>query len=150
MKRYTKLFTVVSLVLLLSLTAVGVASADIIQGKGRLHAEGAGVAILRMTGHVEITGHGIGAVYIYGAEEIKATGNGDRIDRPGGGVVFRGYRGTINVTGDRMVVKMIGGKIDFNAYGKGTAFLRGRGYYETAHFSGDWTADGVTLAVQEE
>jgi hypothetical protein len=150
MKQNLKLFTVLSLVLLLSLTLVGVASADVVQGKGWLHAEGAGVAVLRMSGDIEINGHGIGVVYIYGADEIEATGRGDRHDRPGGGVFFRGYRGTITANGEEMIVKMIGGKIDFTAQGEGTVFLRGRGHYETGHASGDWAADGSTLEVTEE
>ena len=150
MERSTKLFTILGLVLLLSLTLVGAASADVIRGKGWLHAEGAGVAVLRMTGEVEINGHGVGAVYIYGAEKIEAEGIGRRTNLAGGGVIFRGYEGTIHVRGERMVIQMIGGQIEFTAYGKGTAFLRGRGYYETRHFSGDWAPDGMRLEVVEE
>lgn len=150
MKRYLKLLAVFSLVFLLTLTLVGVASADVIRGKGWLHAEGGGVAILRMTGHVEIKGHGVGAVYIYGAEKIEAQGNGKRNNLSGGGVVFRGYSGTIKVSGERMTVKMIGAKIDFTAHGWGTAYLRGHGHYETGGFSGDWTPEGLNLEVVEE
>ncbi len=150
MKRYWKVLSVVSLVLLLSMALVGAASADIIRGKGWLHAEGSGAATLRMSGQVDITGHGVGVVYIYGAEQIRADGDGQRINRADGGVVFRGYSGKIHVTGERMAVKMIGSKIDFTARGKGTAILRGRGHYETEHFTGDWAPDGTTLEVVEE
>ena len=150
MKRYWKVFSVVSLVLMLSMVVVGAASADVIRGKGWLHAEGSGVATLRMSGEVDIAGHGVGAVYIYGAEKIRADGDGRRTDRADGGVVFHGFSGKIHVTGERMVVKMIGGKIDFTAHGKGTAILRGRGHYETRGFSGDWAPEGTTLEVVEE
>jgi hypothetical protein len=150
MKRFTKFFSVLGLVLLLSLGITGLASADVLRGKGWLHAEGAGLAKLLMTGHVEINGHGVGAVYIYGAEHIEAEGSGNRTNLAGGGVVFRGYEGTIKVTGEKMVVKMAGAEIDFTAHGKGTAILRGRGHYETKHFAGDWAPDGLTMEFEEE
>ena len=150
MKGYLKLLVVLTLVSLLSVIFVGAASADVIQGKGWLHARGAGVAMLKMSGNIEITGHGVGLVYIYGADEIYATGDGQRVDRPGGGVVFRGYRGTITATGRDIVVKMAGGKIDFKAEGKGKAYLRGRGHYETGHISADWDSAGTTIEVAEE
>ena len=150
MKRSTKLFTILGLILLLSMLVAGAASADVIQGKGWLHAEGAGVAVLRMSGQVEINGHGVGAVYIYGAEKIAADGSGRRTNLAGGGVIFRGYEGAIHITGERMLIQLIGDQIEFTARGLGTAFLRGRGYYETRHFSGDWAPDGITLAVVEE
>lgn len=150
MKRYWKVISVISMVFVLSMAMAGAASADIIKGKGWLHAEGSGVATLRMSGEVDITGHGVGAVYIYGAEQIRADGDGRRIDRADGGVLFRGYSGKIHVIGERMVVRMIGSKIDFTVHGKGTAILRGRGYYETRGFSGDWAPEGTTLEVVEE
>jgi hypothetical protein len=100
-----------------------------------------------MSGDVEINGHGIGAVYIYGADDVQAVGKGKRTDRPGGGVIFRGYRGTITASGEKMTVKIVGGKIDFTAEGEGTAYLRGRGTYETGHGSGDWSTSGSTLEV---
>lgn len=150
MKKHVKLFTVLSLVFLLSLTLAGLASADTIRGKGWLHAKGSGVATLRMTGRIEIEGHGVGVVYIYGAESIEAHGAGQRTNLRGGGVVFRGYEGTIKASGERMTVRMVGKKIEFTAHGKGVAHLRGRGIYETRGFSGDWAADGLTVEVEEE
>ena len=150
MKRYFKLSTVFSLVMLLTMAVAGVAGADVIRGKGWLHAEGSGFAKLQMTGHVKINGQGVGVVYIYGAEEIHAEGSGRRSNLHGGGVVFRGYEGTIHVVGERMVVRMIGGKIDFTAHGKGRAVLRGRGTYETRSGSGDWQPDGLDIEVVEE
>ena len=149
MKHYRKSFTMLALFLLLSLAFTGLASADVLHGKGWLRAKGSGVATLHMTGHVEINGHGVGVVYIHGAEKIVASGHGKRLDY-GRTTVFHGYQGTINVTGERMVVKMVGGKIDFFARGKGTAILRGRGMYETGGGSGDWTPDGLTLEVVED
>lgn len=149
MKRYRKLLTIIGLIMMLTLAFTGLASADVLRGKGWLHAEGSGTARLHMTGHVEIKGHGVGVVYIHGAESIVASGHGRRLDY-GRTTVFRGYQGTINVTGERMVIRMIGGKIDFFARGKGTAILRGRGTYETRGGSGDWGPDGLTVEVVED
>jgi hypothetical protein len=151
MKRYFKLAAVFSLVMLLTMALAGVASAEVIRGKGWLHAEGSGFAKLQMAGQVEVNGHGVGAVYIYGAEVIHAEGNGKRSDLRGGGVVFRGFEGTIHVMGQRMVVKMLGEKIEFTAHGKGRAVLRGHGTYQTGGGgSGDWQPDGLDIEVVEE
>ncbi len=150
MKHFTKSMTITGLVFLLSMVLVGAASADVIRGKGWLHAEGSGVARLWMSGQVEITGHGGGTVYIYGAAEIEAGGNGRRVDLPGGGVVFYGSEGEIHAGGERMFVEIIGRKIDFTARGKGKAVLRGKGRYETEGFSGDWASDGLTIEMEEE
>lgn len=150
MKKQFKVLTIFSLILLLSLTLVGAASADVLRGKGWVHAQGSGVANLRFSGHVKIEGHGTGVVYIYGAESIEAEGQGTRTDLHGGGVIFRGHEGTIKVIGRHMTVRMIGKKIEFTAQGKGTVYLRGRGIYETHGRTGDWAPDGFTIEVEEE
>lgn len=150
MKRFIKPMSVLSMVLLLSLTLVGAASADVIRGQGWIHAEGSGWAKVQMNGEVEISGHGVGAVYIYGADEITAEGEGRRTNLAGGGVVFRGYEGKIYATGERMLIKMVGSKIDFTARGQGRVVLRGQGHYETEGFDGGWTSTGVTVDVPEE
>lgn len=150
MKRSWKLLTVFGLVLMLGMALTGLASADVIRGKGTLHAEGSGAATLRMSGHIKITSHGSGVVYIHGAEGIRAEGDGNRVDR-GRLVIFRGHEGTISITGERMVVRIVGQEIEFDARGKGTAILRGRGTYETGNgHTGDWEPNGLTLEVEEE
>jgi hypothetical protein len=149
MKSYLKILTVFSLFVILSLSLTGLASAETIRGKGWLYAKGSGEANLRMSGQIEIKSHGVGVVYIYGAENIQAEGSGRRENLSGGGVVFKGYEGKITVSGDKMVVKMVGKKIEFTAHGKGVAHLRGRGYYETAHLRGDWNNRGLDIEVIE-
>lgn len=151
MKRYGKLLSIFGLVFLLSLAFTGLASADVIRGKGWLHAEGSGMAVLKMTGYVEIAGQGSGVVYIRGAESIHAEGDGKRSDLPNGAVIFRGYEGTIKVTGEKMFIRIVGQNIEFTARGKGSAILRGNGHYETGGGgAGDWAPDGLSLEVIEE
>lgn len=150
MKRSTKLSLISSLLMLFFLLFTGLASADVLRGKGWLHAEGNGFAKLTMTGQVEIKGHDAGVVYIYGAEAISAVGEGRRVDRPNGGVIFYGFEGEIVITGEHMIIKMVGRKIDFTAEGKGKAVLHGKGTYETRNGSGDWQPDGLTIEVEEE
>lgn len=150
MKRSLKLFSIFSLFVVLSLTLTGLASAETIRGKGWLSAKGSGTATLRMSGQVDIIGNGVGAVYIYGAEEINAAGQGKRADLNGGDVVFKGYSGTITVTGEKMVVKMVGTKIEFKATGVGSVHLRGRGYYETENLRGDWNNRGLDIEVVKD
>jgi hypothetical protein len=90
-------------------------------------------------------------VYIREAEQIEASGQGQRVDRAGGVVVFYGHEGTIHIEGENMVVRMIGKKIEFTAEGKGKAWLRGRGTYETGNGStGDWAPDGLNVELAGE
>jgi hypothetical protein len=49
-----------------------------------------------------------------------------------------------------MLVRIVGGRIEFDARGQGTAYLRGRGIYETGSGSGDWDPDGCNIEVVEE
>ena len=150
MKIYQKLVTTFSLVLLLTLLFTGLASADVLQGRGRLYAKGSGLAVLKMSGKVEIIGHGKGTIEIAGAEKIEATGQGNRINGPEGRVVFKDYTGKITVWGRRMVVRMAGPQIEFTAKGKGHVLLKGRGIYKTANRTGDWAPDGLEMEVIEE
>lgn len=151
MKRYSKLLAILGLVLLLSLTVAGAASADVLRGEGWLYARGSGIASLQMSGTVEVVGHGVGMVYIRGAEQIEASGQGRRVDRAGGVVVFYGHEGTIHIEGEQMVVRMVGKKIEFTAEGKGRAWLRGAGTYETGSgYTGDWAPDGQNVEMAGE
>lgn len=146
-----KFFTMVALTLVLLMTFTGLTSADVLQGKGWLHAEGNGLVNLHLTGEADIEGHGTGMVYIRGAEEIRANGSGRRIDHPGNIVVFYGYEGEIHATGEKMLIRMVGQKIEFTAEGKGRARLHGRGWYETGNGStGDWAPDGLDIEMTEE
>jgi len=151
MKRSIKLFTVLGLVLTLSLIVAGLASADVLRGEGWLSAQGSGMVNLYLTGRVDITSHGVGTVYVRGAETIEATGQGRRVNRADGLVIFYGYEGQIHRAGETRSVKMAGHEIEFIAEGKGRAWLRGKGSYETGHgYSGDWAPNGLNVQLEQE
>ncbi len=101
-------------------------------GSGVLRVTGAGMAVVRGKASVVITGHGVGSVWVCSAEALNAQGFG-RHARLADGVVFRGFRGTIAVSGRSLVVTMIGGRIDFTASGSWSLRFRGWGRYETVY-----------------
>lgn len=143
-----KMIWIFGIVAMMTMAFASVASADTVTGRGWLKAVGYGKAQLRMTGEVDITGHGGGIIYIHGAEIITAEGRGKRTNLPNGDVIIRGYYGSVRVVGSDMVVKMVGGKIDFSAAGAGTVTLNGRGKYWThSGKSGNWQVDGVDVAI---
>ncbi len=147
MLRKVLLMAVAMMILVMAFASV--ASADTVSGHGWIKAQGAGTALLKMNGEVDIEGHGLGAIYIRDAEVVRADGNGTRTDLPNGDVILRGYRGHVHIVGKQMGVRMVGGKIDFEAWGVGRVLLRGRGSYETQNGFGTWQAGGVELAIQE-
>ncbi len=146
---FKKMILAVTMMMIAVMGFASVANADTVSGYGWLKATGAGVATLKMTGSIAITGHGAGIIYIKGAEEVRAEGWGRRTNLNNGDVILRGYRGKVTITGERMSVRMVGGKIDFAAHGFGTATLKGRGEYRTRNGVGIWSADGTTLTVGE-
>lgn len=79
-----------------------------IEGTVTLRAKGAGVAVLRGDGEVTIEGRGAEVVIVSTAETLIA--------------VF-GWLGQIYAQGEEMVVRMLGGEIEFTAEETGTAFL---------------------------
>jgi hypothetical protein len=145
MKRRILLIGVLALVALLGFaTAV---SAKTIRGEGSITARGIGVAIVHGDGEVEITGQGRGIVHVEGAARLEARGAGFRVDLPGGGAIFSGWRGRIYAAGSELTVWMCGGMLEFTAEGTGWVFMRGRGTYEIDAETYDWSADGARVAL---
>lgn len=69
-------------------------------------------------------------------EEIEGTGT----------LVF-GWSGQFYARGGEMVVRVLGGKIEFTAEGTGTAFLCGCGVYIIDHHPGRWSLEGVRFEL---
>jgi len=145
MKRRLVLITVFSLIALFSLA--GPASAWTICGEGSITARGVGVAIVRGDAEVEIVARGRGVVHVEGATRPEARGEGARVDLPGGGAIFSGWRGRIHAAGRELTVWMCGGVIEFTAQGEGWVYLRGRGSYEIDGDAADWAGDGARMAL---
>jgi hypothetical protein len=141
--------TIVLLALLLALTLplASVASADQFSGTGTIWAKGAGLAIVRGDGEVEIEGHGVGFVWIKDAETLEASGHGRRWEAPGGATVLWGWSGTIYASGQQITVWMTGGLIEFTASGSGRVYLRGHGRYEINGQEGLWSPTGEVLQL---
>ena len=142
-----RVLVMVSLLLVLSLGFTAVAEASPIHGTGRIWAKGAGYAVVKGDGVVNVVGHGAAIVWIKGADTLRAIGEGRRWDLPDGTVVFAGWRGLIHAEGDSLLVKMLGGIIEFTAEGTGWVFLKGRGTYMVNGEPGYWILDGVRLAL---
>lgn len=117
-------------------------------GCGWIFAHGAGEAVLDGDGTATIHGHGVGVVWVTGAENLVARGIGRRVDLPDGTVRFEGWRGTIRASGDDVHIRMLGSIISFYAQGCGSVFLRGYGWYRTGQGSGLWSPAGVTVLLK--
>jgi len=107
---------VVGMAIALVLLMTSTASAEEISGTGTLSARGAGLAILRGAGEVQVDGHGIGIVWVKDAQTLEASGKGYRWEVPEtGATVFLGWTGSIYASGHEMTVWMVGGLIEFTA-----------------------------------
>lgn len=142
-----RVLVMVSLLLVLSLGFTVVAEAAPIEGIGRVWARGVGYARIMGDGVVNIMGHGAATVWIRGADTLRAIGEGRRWDLPDGTVVFAGWQGLIHVEGDYLSIRMLGGIIEFTAEGTGWVYLKGRGDYIISGEPGNWTLEGVRLAL---
>ncbi len=131
---------------LMGLTAGGALAAPAadVQGTGRIWASGSGYARLAGSGEVRIN-RGFGEVRIRNAEEVIATGRGQRETLRDGTVRIWGWDGEVTVRGKDMTVEILGARIGFTAAGRGTVLLKGRGVYKTASGQGTWRAAGAQV-----
>ena len=138
------LLVAVALCLLLAPTA----SAEQFGGTGTIWAKGAGLAILRGDGEIEIEGHGVGVVWIRNAETLEASDNGHKWEVPSGNAtLFWGWSGTIQASGQSIAVWMTGGLIEFAASGTGRVYLSGDGSYEINGHEGFWSPIGEVIGL---
>jgi hypothetical protein len=140
-----RIWLVVGMLLVLSLGLAVTVQADELKGSGHLWAKGIGYAEVHGNGAVDVSVRGAATVWVKGAEVLRAEGTGRRWDLPGGGTVFAGWKGQIEIRGSELDVKMWGGVLELDARGTGWAFLKGRGVYRLNGESGRWTRDGVRL-----
>jgi len=112
-----------------------------------LSAYGYGSASFGGNGTVDISAHGASVIWISGAETINITGDGERedLDDERGTVKLVDWEGEIHVEGDRFGVRMVGGKLDFVAEGRGVAYLQGYGTFQFDEHEGKWRWEGVSI-----
>ncbi|KAA3655421.1 MAG: hypothetical protein DWQ04_33585 [Chloroflexi bacterium] len=151
---FTRKSLLVLAILISSLFAVSLVSADTVSGTGRLHARGNGSIVLR--GDVDtLRIHGRGTLFFKDAgetDEPAVTGTGVRIDLPNGWVQYVGFNGTFNLTdADDIVVKLDGRNINLYAAGSGDVWLRGQGHYQydngENNITGVWTTEGQAIEI---
>jgi hypothetical protein len=137
-----RLLLVLAAAFVAGLVFTSVAAAEEVSGTGTIHAAGRGVAIVQGTATVDIQVHGIGMVFVKGAEALVATGQGRRTEVRGG-VLFTGWKGQIHIEGRDLNVRMAGGRIEFTATGTGWVYLQGNGVYRVEHRGGGlWSPRG--------
>jgi hypothetical protein len=116
---------------LIALTAGAAAAQDTPEpdraGQGTLICEGTGTVRLDMAGNLFISADHPGNARIRNADQVLASGSGQRIDR-GNWTYLRGWEGEINVSGNRFQARLTGHHATFTATGRGRAWLRGVGH----------------------
>lgn len=109
-------------------------------GTGALAASGDGLAGIRGQGNIRISGNGVLMIRDQaGDASIRVTGNGQRVELPGGWIRYAGFQGEATVSGNKVTVALSGYDIHLEASGTGKFVLRGNGTYQTEHLSGSWT-----------
>lgn len=136
-------------VLLMALAVVMVAGAGVAQaqtatGTGTLNVHGYGSVHLSGSGTITIQ-EGAGTVWVDSADSIEADGRGRRVELPNGAIRLTGYSGTVQITGEDMQLRIVGGVIDLTASGSGSVWLHGEGTYETTNSSGAWEVPAIKV-----
>ena len=143
-----KVLTLIVVVVAAVLAVVPVVSAEEVQGKGSLTAEGDGIAILRGRGTVNLSGNG--TLWIKdaaGDAEIEVTGFEEKEEFPDGWIQYAGFDGTADVEGSRIGVIVAGVDIELAAEGRGIVRLWGHGSCEGSHGAGEWKTTGLGARV---
>jgi hypothetical protein len=113
-------------------------------GSGTLIADGDGLAGIRGSGTVSISGNGILWIRDHaGDASINVSGDGIRSDLPNGWIRYSGFNGSAVVSGSQITVALSGYSIHLEATGTGQFVLRGNGSYTVEKngiiVTGAWT-----------
>jgi len=148
MKR--KIFTALSLVIIATLAFTATASAEDIQGKGKLEAWGDGIAGVHGRGRVNVTGRGVLWIRDAGGNaELTISGSGEKRVFENGWIEYLGFDGDLEMTGSNIIVILSGNNIHLTAVGKGKVILWGQGHYQTNSRSGEWSEQMQVLTLGE-
>lgn len=144
----TKIVSALALALIALLLMTVSVAAERGGGTGTLTAQGDGVAGMRGSGSITISGSG--TLYIRdlgGDASIVVTGMGVKSELRNGWVIYAGVHGEAQVSGSQITVVLSGVNIHLQATGSGKFLLRGRGTYETSKGSGVWTDEGKVITL---
>lgn len=113
-------------------------------GTGTLTASGDGLAGIRGSATVTITGNGILWIRDLGGDaSIQVSGYGTKTELPNGWIRYFGFQGNAIVTGSSITVALSGYDIHLQATGTGKYVLRGNGSYTAERngtvISGAWS-----------
>jgi hypothetical protein len=129
-KPWMRSLLVLAVVALVLASMTGVAGAapasEEFAGQGRLACEGVGVAILNMTGHLDVAADRGANAFFKGVESLHAVGKGRRIDR-GDWTYLYGWKGEVNAEGRDFYAHLTGNSASFVAIGRGRARVKGHG-----------------------
>lgn len=143
----TKLVSAIGIALvaiLLLTTAIGAEQGG---GTGTLTAKGDGLAGMRGSGEITLTGNGVLRIRDLGGDvKIEIEGKGVRKES-NGWINYAGFDGKAHITGSKMTVVLSGRNIRLQATGTGKFLLRGHGTYHTEHQDGAWTDEGQVLTL---
>ena len=136
----------------LLLVATIFAGEETLKGKGTLTAQGKGIIKLKGTGDVELSGDGklwVVDCSMDGNLEVTVTGKGTKIQSPSFIYMYKGFDGTVTISGGPMKFVLEGKDIDFTGTGKGVVHLKGHGTYQKGEQAGEWTEEGIEITVFE-
>ena len=146
-----KVLTLIVVAVVAMLAVVPVVSAEEVRGKGRLTAQGDGIAILRGRGTVDLSGNG--TLWIKdaaGDAEIEVTGWGEKEEFSDGWIQYAGFHGEAHVEGSKFAVVLAGLDIELAAQGRGIVRLWGHGSYQCPDGAGEWKTTGLGARIRLE
>lgn len=155
MNKKTLIFTLVMVFVFVGGTAFApqVAYAQSGGGTGTLKATGDGLAGIRGSGDVTISGSGV--LWIRdraGDALIQISGSGNRREGENGWIRYSGFNGEASISGSAITVALTGTGIDLEATGTGRFVLRGSGSYTVEKdgiiiLDGIWTEEAQVFSI---
>jgi hypothetical protein len=145
-----KVLTLIIVVMAIALVAATAASAQEPEATdGGLRARGDGIAVLRGTGMVDLSGNGTLWVKDLGGDAIiRVTGTGHKKEFSDGWIQYAGFDGAAHVAGSRVHVILAGVDVNLVAFGHGSVYLWGHGTYHNADGTGEWHTAGSGAYVR--
>lgn len=134
---YKHVFVCLIVLLWISWLPLSAAQADgqtvLLQGKGKIWAQGAGLLDLKAKGMAELDGHGLEMLLIHNVSKtkIKIQGTCKIIPLPGeDALLVLKLKGNVVLKGDKIKFQSLGGKVTLKAAGHGVVWLKGLGFFK--------------------